>query len=81
MKPAFRDVCRKGDCFNIMQKSCDKVLPCGHPCLGSVGETQCMPCLEPECIAKMSGPMKPTVDKDEFCSICYCSSLGQEPCV
>jgi E3 ubiquitin-protein ligase MYCBP2 len=64
-----------------MQKSCDKILKCGHACLGSAGEKQCMPCLEDECIAKMDGNMKPNVNKDEYCSICYCSSLGQEPCV
>lgn len=76
MKPAFRDVCRKGECFNTMQKSCDKMLGCGHTCLGSLGEKQCMPCLEDECIAKMDGKMKPNVNKDEYCSICYCAALG-----
>ena len=50
MKPAFRDVCRKADCFNHMQKSCDKMHGCGHPCKGTAGERVCLPCLEPECI-------------------------------
>lgn len=36
-----------------MQKTCDKVLKCGHPCGGSVGEKECMPCLEEECINKL----------------------------
>lgn len=53
MKQAFRDVCRGGDCFTKMQKSCDKLLACGHPCLGTSGEKKCLPCLEPECIEKM----------------------------
>jgi len=46
MKPAFKDVCRKSDCMALMNKSCDKMLPCGHPCRGLAGETNCMPCLE-----------------------------------
>ena len=50
MKPAFRDVCRKKECFDLMQKSCDKMLPCGHPCKGVAGEKKCLPCLEQECI-------------------------------
>lgn len=81
MKPAFRDVCRKGECFNLMQKSCDKVLACGHVCHGSAGEKQCVPCLEPDCIAKMDKAVAPKYNAGDFCSICYCSSLGQEPCV
>lgn len=81
MKPAFRNVCRKGECFNEMQKSCDKILPCGHHCIGSAGEKQCMPCLEPECIEKMPEKNRPNVNKDDYCSICYCAALGQQPCV
>lgn len=50
MEAAFKDVCRKPDCFNLMQKSCNKVLQCGHPCRGCAGELKCLPCLEPECI-------------------------------
>ena len=37
----------------MMQKTCDKILKCGHPCGGSVGEKECMPCLEEECINKL----------------------------
>lgn len=81
MKPAFRDVCRKGECFNMMQLSCDKTLACGHPCCGTSGEKKCMPCLEPECIEKMDPAIAPKENKTDFCNICYCSSLSQEPCV
>ena len=81
MKPAFRDVCRKGECFNLMQKSCDKILPCGHPCRGSANESKCCPCLEEECIEKMDKAIAPKYKHDDFCSICYTSSLSQEPCV
>lgn len=76
MKPAFRDVCRDPDCFTLMQESCDKLLPCGHPCCGSAGEKQCMPCLEADCIAKMDPAIAPKKNKEEFCSICFCSGLG-----
>mmetsp|Transcript_11811 Transcript_11811/g.19957 ORF Transcript_11811/g.19957 Transcript_11811/m.19957 type:complete len:495 (+) Transcript_11811:782-2266(+) len=81
MKPAFREVCRKADCFGLMQQSCDKMLPCGHPCFGSNGEAKCMPCLDPECIEKMDPRVAPRENKDDFCNICYCSGLGQEPCL
>jgi len=52
MIPAFKDVCRKADCIELMNKSCDKTLPCGHYCKGFKGETECLGCLEPECIEK-----------------------------
>jgi len=38
MKPAFKDVCRKEECIQLMNKSCDKVLQCGHYCCGFVDE-------------------------------------------
>jgi hypothetical protein len=50
MIPAFKDVCRQADCVDLMNKSCDKVLPCGHFCKGFKGEPECLGCLEPECI-------------------------------
>lgn len=81
MKPAFKDVCRKQECFVMMQQSCDKMLPCGHPCCGFAGEKKCLPCLDPECIEKMPEAQRPNCDKDEFCPICYCSAIGQEPSV
>lgn len=81
MKPAFRYVCRKSDCFTLMQKSCDKVLDCGHPCKGVNGETECLPCLEAECIEKMPTDKQPKGNADDYCPICYCSANGQEPCV
>ena len=59
MLPAFKSVCRKGDCFEMMQKSCDKMLACGHFCCGTKGENECMPCLRPECIEKGGHKIKP----------------------
>lgn len=34
LKPAFSNVCRKNECIELMNKSCDKMLPCGHVCCG-----------------------------------------------
>ena len=76
MKPAFKDVCRKSDCMALMNKSCDKMLPCGHPCRGWAGETNCMPCLEQECIDKMPKELQPKGNSEDFCPICYTSSIG-----
>jgi len=81
MKPAFRDVCRKKECFAAMQASCDKILPCGHACGGVANESKCLPCLDEECIAKMPEKKRPNCNKEDFCSICYCSAIGQEPAV
>ena len=52
VKPAFNDVCREQDCEDLMSKSCDKMLPCGHHCCGFRGEEQCLPCLHEDCVAK-----------------------------
>lgn len=65
----------------MMQKSCDKLLPCGHPCYGAAGCVKCLPCLEPECIEKMPERDRPMCNKDDFCPICFCSGIGQEPSV
>ena len=76
MKPAFRDVCRKQECFQQMQLSCDKLLPCGHPCYGMGNDGKCLPCLHEECIQKMPEKQRPMCTKDDFCPICYCSAVG-----
>jgi hypothetical protein len=38
MLPAFKDVCRSPDCIELMGKSCDKLLDCGHACCGCKDE-------------------------------------------
>ena len=43
-----------------MQLSCDKMLPCGHPCRGVAGDNKCLPCLHEDCIAKMPEKQRPT---------------------
>ena len=82
MKQAFVNVCRKNECFDFMQKSCDKILPCGHACCGVALEKQCLPCLFPECIEK--NPVvkaKIKCNNEDFCSICYSANVGQEPSI
>ena len=70
MKPAFKDVCRKDDCIQLMNKTCDKVLACGHPCSGFKNEPMCLPCLEDDCVAKRK-ELTLELSKDDYCSICY----------
>jgi len=62
-----------------MNKSCDKVLACGHPCNGFAGEPECMPCLQEECVAKHQLTLD--VGADEYCAICYIQGLGEKPCI
>jgi hypothetical protein len=38
LKPAFINVCRRAECIDLMNATCDKVNPCGHPCCGFSGE-------------------------------------------
>lgn len=64
-----------------MQKSCDKMHPCGHPCKGTAGEKRCLPCLEAECIEKMPAERRLKQNSEDYCSICYCASIGSEPSV
>jgi hypothetical protein len=75
MVPAFRDVCRKSECIDLMNQCCDKMLQCGHACQGFKGEPKCLPCLNPECVEKNPSL---TLDQncDEFCTICYTGSLA-----
>ena len=47
---AFQDVCRTESCIELMKASCNKVHQCGHPCRGFANETQCMPCLNADCL-------------------------------
>lgn len=79
--PAFTKVCKKKDCQKQVMKCCDKILKCGHSCGGIRDEEQCLICLEPECIAKMDETNKPSINKDDYCAICYSTGMGQSPCV
>ena len=87
MSPAFKDVCRKPDCIEVMNTSCDKVHACGHPCVGFKNEKKCLPCLQDGCIVqynKTVEPAKQILDgctSDDYCEICYTSGLGEMPVV
>ncbi len=43
--PALELVCSSAECVDKMEQACRKVLPCGHPCGGNVGEATCLPCV------------------------------------
>ncbi len=80
MNPAFRDVCRKPDCMDLMNKSCDKVHGCGHACNGFAGEQICLPCLHEDCVAKDQQKTLGS-NADSYCIICYTQGLGEAPSV
>ena len=56
---------------------CKRTKECGHQCTGAKGEEECLPCLDPSCLP--DGSRLPP--KDDLCSICYTSELGEEACV
>ena len=78
--PIFRDVCKKPECVQLMQKACDKMLPCGHTCYGFRGESKCLPCLNEECVNKNSEATH-GAKGDDYCPICYTSGLGDAPSI
>ncbi|CAG9311497.1 unnamed protein product [Blepharisma stoltei] len=71
---SVRPVCSEAACLELYENSCKKILPCGHQCFGTNGETECFPCLEEECA--QGGP---TIY--DYCAICYIDGLGAAPCV
>jgi len=80
MAPAFKEVCREQVCMDLMAKSCDKIHACGHVCCGFKNEAQCLPCLDPACVAKNAQPTN-GMNGDEYCPICMVEGLNQGPCV
>ena len=80
MLPAFKEVCRSPQCVDLMAKSCQKMLACGHPCCGMKDERVCMPCLHPDCVSNNQDATL-GAHGDEYCNICYTEGLGQAPCV
>ena len=77
----------------MIRENCDKTHACGHPCRGFFGEQECLPCLNAECVAKArqdaiaagnaNDPrlLLEDTDEDSYCTICWISGLGTEPCV
>lgn len=90
---AFDDVCLSKECQDMTRENCDKTLPCGHACCGFFGEQECLPCLKRECVkaakdeaVAAGNPDDPRLffddtDEDSYCTICYTSGLGSEPCI
>ena len=80
MLPAFKEVCRNPDCITQIEKTCDKLLPCGHFCCGFRGEIKCLPCLDVACVKK-----KPDLTRsktgDDYCTICQIEGLSSAPCI
>ena len=56
-------------------RECKKCLPCGHICKGIAGESECLPCLNEECIRAANDAL--TFAETELCAVCYTSELGQ----
>ena len=66
-------------------KVCGKAMECGHSCRGVRDESDCLPCLNIECIESAKATGKALVSQNaaetELCCICYTSELGEEACV
>ena len=58
---------------------------CGHACLGVLGESNCLPCLNSQCIEESIASQEAVVPSSaletELCCICYTSELREEACV
>lgn len=75
------DVCKRKDCVILKGLSCTKTLQCGHQCRGFKNEKNCLPCLDEDCAQEESKSLLADTNNDTFCSICWVSGLGTEPCV
>ena len=63
-----------------MNKACDKLHECGHPCSGFRGEEVCLPCLDENCVDK-APELTLSENADSYCVICYVSALGEQPSI
>jgi hypothetical protein len=86
--PKREDVCRSKECSLLVEVACMKKKPCGHRCGGFIGEDNCLPCLNEDCIKKEKeeskdgkGPLFDDVNSDAYCQICFISGLGAEPAI
>eukprot|EP00485_Elphidium_margaritaceum_P006820 CAMPEP_0202698210 /NCGR_PEP_ID=MMETSP1385-20130828/11478_1 /ASSEMBLY_ACC=CAM_ASM_000861 /TAXON_ID=933848 /ORGANISM="Elphidium margaritaceum" /LENGTH=810 /DNA_ID=CAMNT_0049354861 /DNA_START=95 /DNA_END=2527 /DNA_ORIENTATION=+ len=73
--PGLDNVCNSHECKEKRNWSCDRVLPCGHNCIGLRGH-DCIPCLSPKCL-----PKNADLTDEEFCNICWVDPLRAAPCV
>ena len=72
----LRNVCTNSECLEKRKWSCDKVLGCGHLCIGIRGERRCLPCLHPDCVGKGAD-----LSNADFCNICWVDPLSAGPCI
>jgi E3 ubiquitin-protein ligase MYCBP2 len=78
ISPALEMCCNQPDCLEARDNSCDKILPCGHPCCGVKGEEKCLPCLH---CGPAEGELALTQDADDYCVVCYTDAISRQPSV
>ena len=62
------EICQNKKCQEILDIACEKVLSCGHVCLGVRKEINCPPCLQPKC-KKYNDLFSQNIDTS--CQICF----------
>ena len=65
-------VCSNEECTEKYNKTCKRILECGHQCNGNVDEETCLPCLR-NCSETLRQ------DADDMCVICFTESLAAAP--
>ena len=65
---ALADICNSTKCQNIAKNACNKLLPCGHSCLGLKNDITCLPCMNETC-SKDIPEMAAQRSKD-YCRLC-----------
>ena len=71
------EICKNKKCQEILNIACEKVLTCGHLCLGVKKEINCPPCLETKC-KKYSDLFNQNIDTS--CQVCF-EKLSSSPIV
>jgi len=70
-------VCDSEECQTKKQSSCNKILKCGHNCIGIINESKCEPCIDIKCFEKN----KYQNSNEDLCNICWVESLKSGPCI
>jgi len=76
--PTLELCCNDEDCLQARELSCEKMLPCGHPCGGVRGEGTCLPCLH---CGPAEGEEPLLQDADDFCVVCYTYAISHQPAI
>jgi hypothetical protein len=69
-------ICDAETCVERAKRCCNVAKSCGHLCRGTVGERQCVRCLESDCTMKHA-----LHEGDDLCAICYVETLQEAPCL